>query len=57
MGENYITDDGKMLHAIRSRTIREMVNKANELKILRSDIVSVLQENGVYVLLYYYKGV
>ena len=52
MGE--YNENGKLLHAIRSRTIRELVDKANELHILREDVITILQENGFYVLLYYY---
>lgn len=54
--EEYIKD-GKILHALRARTIRELVNKANELKVLREDVITILQENGYYVLLYYYQGI
>jgi hypothetical protein len=52
MGE-YI-NNGKIMHATRSRTVRELVNNANELNIQREDIVTILQENGYYVLIYYY---
>ena len=55
MGE--YDDNGKLLHATKSRTVRELVEKANKLQIQREDIVAILQENGSYVLLYYYKGV
>lgn len=54
MGEYDV--NGKLLHATKSRTIRELVDKANKLQILREDIVAVLPENGSYVLLYYYQG-
>lgn len=54
MGE--YNNNGKLLHAIRSRTIRELVDKANELHVLREDIISVLPDNGFYTLLYYYQG-
>ena len=49
--------NGKLLHATKSRTIRELVEKTNKLQIPREDIITVLQENGSYVLLYYYQGV
>lgn len=55
MGE--YTKEGKLLHATRGRTIRELVDKANELEIPREDVINILQENGYYVLLYYYQGV
>ena len=48
--------NGKLLHATKSRTLRELVAKANKLQIPREDIVAVLPENGSYVLLYYYQG-
>ena len=48
--------NGKLLHATKSRTLRELVAKANKLYIPREDIVAVLPENGSYVLLYYYQG-
>lgn len=47
----------KLLHAIRGRTIRELVDKTNELGIQREDVVTILQENGYYVVLYYYQGI
>ena len=51
MGEN---GNRKLLHAVRSRTIRELVDKANELQVPREDVITILQENGFYILLYYY---
>lgn len=54
--EEYIKE-GKLLHALKSRTIRELVKEANKLQIAREDIISILQENGSYVLLYYYQGI
>ena len=54
MGEYDI--EGKRLHATRGRTIRAIVNKANKLMIPREDIVTILAENGYYVLIYYYQG-
>lgn len=54
--EEYV-NNGNLLHAVRARTIRELVNKANKLGISREDIVNVLQESEYYVLLYYYQGV
>lgn len=55
MGE--YSSNGKVLHALRSRTIRELVDKANELVVPREDVITILQENGFYVLLYYYQGI
>lgn len=47
----------KFMYAIRSRTIREIVDKVNELKVPREDVVTILQENGFYIMIYYYKRV
>lgn len=48
--------EGKLLHATKSSTIRELVNKTNKLQIPKEDIVTIIQENNQYVLLYYYQG-
>lgn len=53
--EEYIKE-GKLLHATRNKTIRELVEKANKLQIPREDVVTILRENEYYVLLYYYQG-
>jgi len=39
MGEN---GNKQLLHAMRSRTIRELVDKANELQIPREDVITIL---------------
>ncbi len=49
--------EGKVLHAMQTTTIRELVETANELEIPREDIVSILEKDGHYVLFYYYSGV
>lgn len=49
--------DGKVLHAMQTNTIRELVETANDLEIPREDIVSILEKGGHYVLFYYCKGV
>lgn len=54
--EEYCKEE-KVLHATRARTIREIVQKANDLNIPREDVVTLLQETGYYVLLYYYQGI
>lgn len=54
--EEYVKE-GKLLHALRARSVRELVNKTNELNIQREDVITILQENGQYVLLYYYQGI
>lgn len=46
--------EGKLLHIIKGRTMRDLVNQTNELKIPREDIVQILPESGQYVLFYYY---
>lgn len=54
--EEYIKEN-KLLHALKARTIRELVESANKLQVQREDVITILQENSQYVLLYYYKGV
>lgn len=39
--------------AYTARTIRGIVNYANENKIQREDIISLLKQDGDYVLIYY----
>lgn len=39
--------------AMAANTIREIVRTANEEEIKREDIVSLLKENGQFVLVYY----
>ena len=50
------SNNKKVLQAARARNIRELVDKTNQLKIPKDDVVAVLQESGYYVILYYYKG-
>ena len=49
--------DSKEIHqimtAMAADTIREIVRTANEERIKREDIVSLLKENGQFVLVYY----
>lgn len=49
--------DSKEIHqimtAMAADTIREIVRTANEEGIKREDIVSLLKENGQFVLVYY----
>lgn len=40
--------------AIEAQTIRELVDIANEDKIPREDIVSILPSKGGYIMIYYY---
>ncbi len=39
--------------AITNTTIRGIVNNANEIEIKRENIVSLLKENGQFVLVYF----
>lgn len=43
----------QVMTALAANTIREVVKTANSLGIKRSDIVSLLKENGQFVLIYY----
>ena len=43
----------QIMTAIAANTIREITRAANEEGIRREDIVSLLKENGQFVLIYY----
>lgn len=43
----------QVMTALAANTIREIVRTANEEEIKREDIVSLLKENGQFVLVYY----
>ena len=43
----------KIMTAIMDNTLRGIVRISNELNIKREDIVSLLKENGQFVLIYY----
>lgn len=43
----------QIMTAMAANTIREIVRTANEEEIKREDIVSLLKENGQFVLVYY----
>lgn len=45
--------DTQIMTAITSTTIRGIVNNANEIGIKRENIVSLLKENGQFVLVYF----
>lgn len=49
MGEEKV----KLMYAIYAPTIRGIVEQANEIGIQRDDIVSLLENEGQYVLTYY----
>lgn len=42
-----------IMTALTATTIRGIVNSANEIGIKREDIVSLLKENGQFVLIYF----
>ena len=43
----------KIMTAIAALTIRELVNIANEYGIKREDVVTIVKDNGQYVLIHY----
>ena len=45
--------DGKVITAISAANIRQLVTKANNLNVKREDIVSLVKENGSFILVYY----
>lgn len=51
------SNDGTKVHQIMttiySTTLRGIVNTSNELGVKREDIVSLLKENGQFVLVYF----
>lgn len=47
------TEIHQIMTAIYSTTLRGIVNASNELGIKREDIVSLLKENGQFVLVYF----
>ena len=47
------TKTSGIMTALTATTIRGIVNSANEVGIKREDIVSLLKENGQFVLVYF----
>ena len=47
------TKTSGIMTALTATTIRGIVNSANEVGIKREDIVSLLKENGQFVLIYF----
>lgn len=45
--------EAQIMTAITNTTIRGIVNNANEIEIKRENIVSLLKENGQFVLVYF----
>lgn len=43
----------KQLKVLEAPTLRGVVDKVNELKITREDIVQLLEKNEIYLLMYY----
>ena len=43
----------KIMTAIAALTIRELVNLANEYGIKREDVITIVKDNGQYVLIHY----
>ena len=48
--------EGKVITAISAANIRQLVTKANNLNVKREDIVSLVKENGSFILVYYRDG-
>lgn len=46
--------DGKVMHYLNGKTIRELVEKANALNIKREDIINILPGKDYYYMIYYY---
>lgn len=49
-----VNRSGKIMVATEAQTVRELTDLANEYKIPREDIVSVLPSREGYVMVYYY---
>ena len=47
------SEGSQIMSALTATTIRGIVNSANEVGIKREDIVSLLKENGQFVLIYF----
>ena len=43
----------KIMTAVAALTIRELVNIANEYGIKREDVITIVKDNGQYVLIHY----
>lgn len=48
-----VSKETQVMTAITNTTIRGIVNNANEIGIKRENIVSLLKENGQFVLVYF----
>ena len=47
------TEVPKIMTAIAALTIRELVNLANNYGIKREDVITIVKDNGQYVLIHY----
>lgn len=47
------TEVPKIMTAIAALTIRELVNLANKYSIKREDVITIVKDNGQYVLIHY----
>ena len=55
--EEPMCKNGKIMHYMNGKNVRELVKKANVLGIQREDIVSILSGKDYYYMIYYYGGV
>ena len=46
--------NGKVMHYMNGKNIRELVEKANAVGVQREDIVSILSGKDYYYMIYYY---
>lgn len=53
MGEQMVKE-GKVMSAIESQTLRELVDFANDYNIPREDIINILPSKEGYAMVYYY---
>lgn len=49
-----MVNNSKIMNAVEAQTIRELVDLANDYKIPREDVVSILPSREGYVMVYYY---
>lgn len=49
-----MVNNGKIMNAVEAQTIRELVDLANDYKIPREDVVSIIPSREGYVMVYYY---
>ena len=49
-----MVNNGKIMNAVEAQTIRELIDLANDYKIPREDVVSILPSREGYVMVYYY---